>query len=867
MLSSMTLDGMWKLRGFDGQHGSPESYLSEGVDERTFIDAQVPGEVHLDLERAGIIPDCNLGLNAQSARWVEEQVWVYRTAFTAPEEALSQHAWLVFEGLDISTIIYLNGEEIGRHENAFVPCRLDVTGKLRPGKNLLAVRIESGLYSVADKQGQGYVTWLADYLTKRSWLRKPQYSFSWDWSPRLINVGIWRPVRLEWSDSARIDAVTVYSELSADHTSARVNARLFVENVRPEPVRALLRMKVLHPLALHGEHPNNPLSLEGEGKGEGGNAGFGPHQDLTPHPGPLPLVEREIELPSGISRQDISVEIANPELWWPRPHGDQPLYTVECELLIGGKPVDSVSRRTGIRSIRINQYPHPETGDYFILEVNGRPIFAKGGNWVPPDVIYARPDAERYRKLVELAVDANFNALRIWGGGLYADHDFLDACDEMGVLVWHDFIFACAKYPGDDADFLNNVRREITHVVRDLSAHPSLLVWCGNNELEWAAWSWGYDRIKPHPDRGIYHLEIPRILQAEDPSRPYWPSSPYSTNYRHPTDPTTGDQHPWHVSLGAGGPDFWEYRKDVSRFPNEGGFLGASSPATLRQFLPEDQRRLFSPAWEFHDNACNYGQPGVVYRAVEHWLGRKPDDFSFEDYAFYSGVLQAEGLQEYIYNFRRRMYSSSSAIFWMYNDSWPASHGWTIVDYYLRRKLAYHPVRRAFAPVSVIPVAIEDKIVVFGVNETPEEWRGEVRYGLLALSGGLPVDMTSDCVLQPNTAAIIGEMPISRWHDLGADSHGAFAVLLKERRSVAQNRLFIAPFKDLKWAEPEIKIERRGDRAVFSSRSFVWAVCLDPDGESPVADDVFDLLPGIEYEIPWPPDAPLPKVRRTASPL
>ncbi|MCX6375229.1 MAG: hypothetical protein NTU88_04190, partial [Armatimonadetes bacterium] len=298
---------------------------------------------------------------------------------------------------------------------------------------------------------------------------------------------------------------------------------------------------------------------------------------------------------------------------------------------------------------------------------------------------------------------------------------------------------------------------------------------------------------------------------------------------------------------------------------NEGGFLGASSPATLRQFLPEDQRRLFSPAWEFHDNACNYGQPGVAYRAVEHWLGRKPDDFSFEDYVFYSGVLQAEGLQEYINNFRRRMFSSSSAIFWMYNDSWPASHGWTIVDYYLRRKLAYHPVRRAFAPVSVIPVVDADRVLIFGVNETPRIWEGQARFGLFVLAGGLPVDETVSVSLKPNAATIIGEIPISRWHELGEDSHGAFAVLLKEGRSVAQNRVFIAPFKDLKFAEPRIKIERRGNKAAFSSPTFVWAVCLDPDGESPVPDDVFDLLPGIEYEIEWPPDTPLPKVTRCAS--
>ena len=573
------------------------------------------------------------------------------------------------------------------------------------------------------------------------------------------------------------------------------------------------------------------------------------------------VVEAEVELTPGVSRHDASVAIPNPRLWWPIPHGDQPLYSVECEVLISGEVVDSVRRRTGIRSIRINQDKHPETGDYFILDVNGRPIFAKGGNWVPPDIIYARPDAEHYRTLVKLAVDANCNALRVWGGGLYADHAFLDACDEMGVLVWHDFIFACAKYPGDNADFLNNVRREVTHVVRDLSPHPSLLVWCGNNELEWAAWEWGYDRVRPHPDRGLYHLEIPRIVIAEDPSRPYWPSSPYSTDYRHPKDPTTGDQHPWHVSLGAGKADFWEYRKDVSRFPNEGGFLGATCPATLRQFIPEDQRRLFSPVWEFHDNACNYGQPGVTYLAVQEWLGHKPDELPFDEYVFLSGVLQAEALREYIHNFRRRMFSSSSAIFWMYNDSWPASHGWTIVDYYLRRKLSYHPVRRAFRPVTVIPVVDGEKVLIFGVNETPEEWRGEVRFGLFALAGGLPVDERKAIRLPPNASTVIGEVRMPT----DMTSHGAFGILVRDGEMIAQNRVFAARFKDLKLAVPEIKVERSGDKAVFSSRTFAWAVCLDPDCESPVTDDVFDLLPGIEYAIPWPPDAPLPSVIRCAS--
>lgn len=827
MLSSLSLNGTWKVRGFDGQHGQPRQYFGVEADEHIFIDAAVPGEIHLDLERHGWIPDCNIGMNAQSARWVEEQIWVYRTRFSAPKEALSQNAWLVFEGLDLHAVIYLNGVEIGRHLNAFMPCRLDVTGKLREGENVLAVSIESGLYYVSDKHGYGYNPAMDHQLHKRCWLRKPQYSFSWDWNPRLVNVGIFRPVRLEWTDSARIDAVTVYPELAEDYSSARIHARVFIENIGSEPLKATVRMHVKE-----------------IGQTE----------------------EREVELAPGTSRQDVFVEVENPKLWWPKPHGDQPLYNLSVEVLIAGKVADRAERRTGIRSIRIDQSPHPEEGEHFILEVNGRKIFAKGGNWVPPDMIYARTDAAHYRKLVELAVEANFNALRIWGGGLYADHAMLDACDEMGVLVWHDFIFACSKYPGDDPDFLNSVRREVTFNVRDLSAHPSLLVWCGNNELEWGTWDWGYDRGKSHPDYALYHHEIPRIVRNDDPSRPYWPSSPYSLENRYPNDPTTGDQHPWGVSLKEHGTNIWAYRDDVSRFPNEGGMLGASSPATLRQFITdEDHYRLFSPTWEFHDNACNYRLlRGICYAMIEHWLGLAPEEMDFEDYVFFSAVIQAEGLMEYINNFRRRMYSTSSAIFWMYNDSWPASHGWTIVDYYLRRKLAYHPVRRAFAPVQVIPAVEGEKVIIFGVNETPEAWQGKARFGLFELGGGLPVDETVKVTIPSNERITIGEISLSKWHEVGADSSGAFAVLAKDGQVVAQNRIFIAPFKDLKRAKPAVSVTRRGDRAVFSSPTFVWAACIDPDGEAPLSDDVFDLLPGIDYEIDWPTDKPLPKIQRYA---
>lgn len=829
MLKKLDLGGTWKVRGFDGQHGWPHQYFGETADERTFIPAQVPGEIHLDLEKLGWIEDSNLGTNAQKNRWVEEQVWVYRHTFKAPADAVEKPCWLVFEGLDITSEIYLNGEKIGEHNDIFWPCRIPVTGKLRAGENQLTVCVESGLHYVSEKPGIAYQTAQDHKLHKRSWLRKPQSTFSWDWSPRLLNVGIYKPVRLEWTDSLRLDQVTVFPRVAEGFESAEVHVRAFVENATDQTVNAKLRVKI---------------------------------------PEASVLVEQNVELEPGCGTIETFGVIENPRLWYPIPHGEQPLYVMQIELETGGQVVDSAERKTGIRTITINQDEHPEGGNYFSLVVNGKPIFAKGGNWVPPDVIVARCDDSHYRKLVELAVEANFNALRIWGGGLYAHHALLEACDELGVLVWHDFIFACSKYPGDDPEFLGNIRNEVTWNVRDLSHHPSLVVWCGNNELEWGTWEWGYDKVKAYPDYALYHHEIPRIVKKEDPSRPYWPSSPYSTDNRPPNDKTTGDQHPWSVSLQDDGPNFWAYRGDVSRFPNEGGILGASSPATLKQFIPEGERHLFSPTWEFHDNAANYwGVGGICYRTFQHWTGRGAAEVSFEDYCFYSALLQSEGLQEYSNNFRRRMFSSSSAIFWMYNDCWPTSHGWTIVDYYLRRKLSYHPVRRAFQPVFVVPVVEGNRVLVMGVNDTLENWTGEVRYGLFALAGGLPKDETATVTLAANAGTLLGEFALEEWEKLGTGSHGAFAMLTQEGHPVAQNRLFIANFKDMEFQPGDIRVERKGKMAVFSADVFVWGVTLNEDGDKPLADDVFDLLPGIPYQIPWPEDKPLPKVERRGSPL
>jgi len=830
MSGSLCLNGRWGLTYAEGvPRMDADSLTAPVLRGRRLLEARVPAPIHQVLMEAGLLDDPNVGLNSLRARWVEEQFWVYHHTFEAPAEAAEQTAWLVFERLEWDAVVLLNGEKIGRHANAHLPARFNVTGNLRAGENLVVVKTEAGLHAAADQSAAAYAPSEIDRLTKRQLQRKPQYQCGWDWNPRLMNVGILGDVHLEWRATPRLDQVTVFAVPSDDLSTAMMYVRATVEGIEEEPVEATLRARIVDT----GQEVTAPLTI-------------------TP----------------GESRHEVTLMISAPRLWWPVGHGEQFRYTVEVALEAEGE-TQTVTRRTGVRRVEMDQSPHPVEGRYCVLKLNHRPVFCRGGNWVPPDLLYSAVTAERYRKLVELAVGANFNMLRVWGGGTFADHALLDACDEAGVLIWHDFLFACAKYPGDDPAFAAEVRREVTWAVRELAHHPSLVVWCGNNEIEWGDWDWAYDsRYKTHPHYAIFHHDLPRIVRAEDPSKSHWISSPYSPDYKHPNDPTVGDQHPWGVSiLTPGAADWWAYRGCVDRFPNEGGVIGASSPATLCQFLPENERYLLSPSWEHHDNplACTDADPdqiGRAYATVELWLGRDPLTMEWQDYAFASALLQAEGLQEYIANYRRRMFSSAAAVFWSYNDSWPVTHGWTIVDYYLRRKLAYHPVRRAFQPVTVVAAEEDGVVTIWGVNDTPQEWSGELRYGIFALAGGLPRDETLAVTLAANASSPLARFERAEWDTAGLTKNGAFAVLLAEGPPIAQHRLFLERFKDLAFAEPCITTTVAGDTLTLTSDAFAWGVCLDVEGEVPLADNCFDLIPGVPYLMPWRAGSGEPRVVR-----
>jgi beta-mannosidase len=803
------LGGTWQARWFDGWRGTPPQ-TAEGNDSDPvrWIDAQVPGEIHLDLLRSGAIADPYVGLGCQQARWVEELLWVFKRKFVAPAGAVSARAWLHFERLELVARIVLNGVEVGKHANSHYPCRLDVTGKLKEGDNTLVVHIESGLWDAGDKPALPYVGIIDGKLHKRHWLRAPQCQFGWDWAPRLLNVGLTAPVRLEWTvASARIERVVPLITMSDDLSSATVRARVFIEGLTSGDVQAQLTGEI-------ADAANTTA----------------------------------IVVKPGLHPYEVTMRVDKPRLWWPVGHGEQPRYDLSIRVAANdGSPLQA-SCRIGFRRARIVQDADPAGGSTFIIEINNRKIFAKGGNFVPADIIRSTIDRARYETLVDRALEANFNLLRVWGGGLYESEDFYDLCDERGILVWQEFIFACARYPGQDETFWHSVKAEALWNIRRLASHPSLVIWCGNNEIEWCYWDSGLDRGAVLPDHAIYHHLLPRLMADEDPTRYYQASSPLSPQGIHPQRDDVGDQHPWGTIMQDA--DFYAFRSHTSRFANEGGMLGPAALPTVLECMPEGQRKMESLAWQVHDNAViGWFEPRGPDPAFQSWLGKSPRELSLDDWVYYAGLLQGEALREYCDNFRRRMFSSAAAIFWMYNDCWPTVRSWTIVDYRLRRTPAFHPVRRAMAPVSVALAIENDRVAIFGINDGAEPVQAALRFGLFTISGSYPSDQQCAVTLAANASTELASIPLSAWNE--QKSQIAFAELRAQDRLLARNRMMTPRFAEMNWSPASPVVQVAGGEAVFTSDTFAWGICIDLDGDEALPDNIFDLYPGIPYRLPW----------------
>ena len=622
MKTSLPLTCEWSV-----MHAEP--WLGPGVGcsalplAERWVPARVPGDVHLDYERAGIIADPFFGTNHDNCRWMEEWDWWYRADVVPPEPGPGTRLHLLFEGLDVFATVYLNGKEIGSNRNMFTPLRVDVTDHVKPGSN----RLEVCLASPVSPPGRSPTPEVRGYGSPlRLQVRKAQSCYGWNITPRLVTIGIWKPVSWLLVDDAEFADVHVRTLAIRADGSAEVEA---LAEVRPNHGAAA---PVEVEIEVAGERRRFPIVCDANG---GGRA------------------ERFV--------------IPAARLWWPHNHGAQPLYGFSATLHSRGRELDRRSGRFGIRTAEILQEPGPGGTTSFVLAVNGRRIFLKGMNWTPVDAIYARIDTERYRCLLHATREANIPALRVWGGGIYEGDPFYELCDELGILVTHDFMFACGCYP-QDAAFLDEARREAEFQVRRLRGHPSLVAWFGDNENDVLAdMSFNYPAYR----HNRLSKEILRdVVRAHAPLTPYIPTSPYSPTVYDQNSPLEGDCHIWAHGQSYRG-EFYTGQKP--RMVTEIGHMGMPDLSVIERFVSPDKRwPVWNEEYLTHGSDCTrLDQRGLlrtIWQSIEARGWEEPS--SLGDLIDKSQRLHSEASRFWI-----ELYGGQpdcwGIFLWSLSDCWP----------------------------------------------------------------------------------------------------------------------------------------------------------------------------------------------------
>ena len=695
----MTALSEWELKDFDPGTGLDLGAATQ--DSEGWIAFSAPGDTYLALVEAGRLAHPFQGRSEGPAAWVRDREWWWRCEFQAPSPSSEDRFELKFEGLDTYASVYLDGVLVGQTDNMFLQYVFDVTERIRPGEiHRLAVCFDPPSPKAL---AAGPPPWPAfsDRVsrTRRNQIRKAQFGWGWDWGPDLPTVGVWKAVRLETRARERIAGVR-FDTLVASKESAQV--QITIES----PANDALMVDV--------------ILADPEGK-----------------------VVWHRRAPSGDASLDITLE--DPKLWWTADLGDQPLYTLSVRLSANERLLDETRQFVGIRTIVIDQSPDPEEpgATFFRFVLNGREIFTKGACWVPTTSFVGDVASEPYERLIDQAVSANMNMIRVWGGGIYEPDKFYDLCDRKGLLVWQDFMFACAHYPEDDA-FVALVQTEVEQQVRRLRNHACLAVWCGNNENQ------ALHRINEDKEGvksqlfglRLYDDLMPAILGQLDPAKPYRTSSPWGgTN---PNSMMAGDVHDWTVWHGCPpipedqmigefrsdpeGVSYLRYAEDMSRFVSEFGLQAAPALTTLERWMAPDDLHPDSEGFlaRIKDEARK------AYAMMDPVTGLPS---TLQEYVDFSQWCQAEGLKFGIEHFRRRRPHCSGALLWQFNDCWPCV-SWSLIDYDGVTKAGYHAVRRAFASVlASFRLAEDGRIELWISNDGAEPIDGLAVLALQGLDG------------------------------------------------------------------------------------------------------------------------------------
>jgi beta-mannosidase len=773
----------------------------------------LPNDIHMTLIENGLMPEPLEKLNSLDCQWAEGKSWWYLRKFTV--DSINYNIMeLTLESLDGWADVFLNGVHIGRHKSAFYPFRRDVRALLFEGENTLLVRLTTGLEHITDAQvaelkGNTAADCLGNMRGDKRvpYLRKPQYACGWDWGPRLTTCGIVKSAALCGYNGCAVRD-TYIRTVKIENNQAVMKASVTVENFNfIESMDAQVKIRIAY-----------------DGAEVCG-------------------VSRRCHMRSGVNYVHFDFLLDNPRLWWPNGMGQPNLYTAQAGVTAQGETHDAPPFAFGVRTIEIDQ-SKTDDGRLFSFAVNGVKIFCKGANWIPADSIYARVAPEKYETLLLEAKDANFNMLRVWGGGLYEQDIFYETCDKHGILVWQDFMFACAMYPDNEPDFISLTEKELEHQTRKLRKHACLALFCGGNEniqgfYEW--WPIKNDRLPG--GAYVYNHLAPMAVERNCPEIPYWNSSPYGG--ASPNGVDYGDTHEWRFTMSSVMEDRItpeRYDGITSKFVAEYGYIGPCSRSGINRYHAGEPVEVGSEIWRLHNNT--FEKETVPAGIAKHYADAA---LSMDEYLLYAGMCQAMML-EYSLEAIRYKNLCGGALFWMYNDCW-GEVGWTIIDYYLKRKPSYYAVKRAFAPVKIILRKENGSVNAVFANEHPHPITMEVEYGRVSFDGKANEAQTVKITLPPRSRAVQLTFAIPK-HD--PRDGVVFVRPVNDEAGAALLRECVPKERNIPRAEINVKSEQTADGALaltVSSEGFCHGVHFKGLEENDFSDLYFDLLPNREKRV------------------
>jgi beta-mannosidase len=846
---TQTLDGAWQFR----QAQSSDQHAKDPAATQ-WRAATVPGTVHTDLLALDAIADPYKGMAENQLQWIGLADWEYQRSFDVPADALDDaRSELVFEGLDTFADVYVNGEKLLSADNFHRTWRVPVQGKLKAAGNTLRVVLSSPIrrvlphvLAIPHKFAGNYPSPWGDEpkdAMTGNFVRKPGYHYGWDWGPRYVTAGIWKSVRLESWDAARIADVQLRQD-KVSQAEAQLTARIALDVATPGH----------YAVRLWQTAPDGTRARVGDASFEA-TAG-----------------ERMLALP---------LRIANPQRWFPVGYGAQPLYRYDTEVLRDDTVVAQASERTGLRSVELRRDKDGK-GQGFAFVINGIPVFAKGANAIPFDMFPPRTSDATIRRVLEDAVAANMNMIRVWGGGHYERDAFYDIADELGLMVWQDFMFGGGMQPAYDPAFRANVVAEARDQLRRLRDHPSIVLWCGNNEEEIAWKYWGHKKELTEADPAfadkvwkgwvqLFGHDLRDVVHAEGGGIDYWPSSPSNDDLAGEANRGhSGDMHYWSVWVEKKPVE--EYLNVDPRFMSEFGLQGWPGMRTVRDYAGDAPLAIDSPAVVAHQKfLAGKGNERIgEYIAMQYGRSQFDGAQGFADFVYLSQVMQAEGMELAMLHHRARRPWTMGTLYWQLNDVWPGA-SWAGIDWHGRWKALHYHARRAFAPVAVSALRRDGRTTVSLLSDRMQATQGELRLRVFDLDGKLLRDTRKTVALAPLAATDVATLSDAEL--LGAaDPASTVAVydLLVQGEPASRDVVYFNAAKDITWPDPQLqtKLRRDGDRyrLELTARRFTRAAWIDFGGhDARLQDNALTLVPGETRSIAVQSDASLGQLRKALS--